>query len=425
MGKEKEKTSSGGRSLGFYLVFVVTVYAIQLATFPKYTYNRISVKYIENKLLELDVLPRRHAVVIDAGSTGSRVLAFSFYTSILNGELVLFDELWHEEKPGLSSYADQPKKAAESINRLIALAKGRIPEQYWPSTPISLKATAGLRLLPTTQSDAIIDAVKSSLKSSGFIQLAGDPGVEIMSDLEEGLCGWMTVNFLLDLVNHPEKSAAALDLGGGSTQISFLPTSASTIMESPESYIVNKNIGGQDTKMYSHSYLGLGLMAARKSIIKESERKKIGDKEISTSPCFTKDVVWSQKDGEYRISGHKSGFDECHAKISTFINTKGVHSPAELASRTLVAFSYFYDRAVDSGLLPEEGGSIKIGQYKEMAKKKCSMGETSDFLCFDLTFIYSLLRSYGLSDSGDLQVYKKIDGHETSWALGLALQLLA
>ena len=35
---------------------------------------------------------------------------------------------------------------------------------------------------------------------SGFHQLINDPGVEIMSDLEEGICGWMTVNFLLDLV---------------------------------------------------------------------------------------------------------------------------------------------------------------------------------------------------------------------------------
>ena len=37
---------------------------------------------------------------------------------------MLFDELWHEEKPGLSSYADQPELAAQSVRKLIQLAKG-------------------------------------------------------------------------------------------------------------------------------------------------------------------------------------------------------------------------------------------------------------------------------------------------------------
>jgi len=413
-----------GRSKLFYLAALLTVYAVQLASFPKHQLNRGAVKFVETKLLELDLLPRKHAVVIDAGSTGSRVLAFSFYTSILNGDSVLFDELWHEEKPGLSSYADQPELAAQSVRKLIQLAKGRIAELHWSSTPISLKATAGLRLLPEDQAEAIINSVKTELKSSGFHQLINDPGVEIMSDLEEGICGWMTVNFLLDLVGSTESTAAALDLGGGSTQISFQPTWSSTIMESPDSYVVKKTIGGIDNQIYSHSYLGLGLMAARKAIIKDS-RKIGGDgNEISVSSCFTKEVTWSQKDGDYKVKPDNSGFHNCHAHVSKFITSKAVHSPEELKTRTLVAFSYFYDRAVESGILHPDGGIIEILKYKQAAEKWCS-DPSSDFLCFDLTFMYSLLRSYGLTDSHGLHVYKKINGHETSWALGLALQMLA
>ena len=47
------------------------------------------------------------------------------HLDFLNLILVLFDELWHEEKPGLSSYADQPELAAQSVRKLIQLAKGK------------------------------------------------------------------------------------------------------------------------------------------------------------------------------------------------------------------------------------------------------------------------------------------------------------
>ena len=61
-----------------------------------------------------------------------------------------------QDKPGLSSYADTPRGAAESITRLLSEAKSFIPKSGWAETPLTLKATAGLRLLPKEQSDAII-----------------------------------------------------------------------------------------------------------------------------------------------------------------------------------------------------------------------------------------------------------------------------
>ena len=61
-----------------------------------------------------------------------------------------------QDKPGLSSYADTPRGAAESITRLLAEAKSFIPKSGWAETPLTLRATAGLRLLPKEQSDAII-----------------------------------------------------------------------------------------------------------------------------------------------------------------------------------------------------------------------------------------------------------------------------
>jgi Golgi nucleoside diphosphatase len=44
---------------------------------------------------------------------------------------------------GLSSFADDPKSAADSIGKLLHAAKRHIPQDQWPKTPITLKATAG------------------------------------------------------------------------------------------------------------------------------------------------------------------------------------------------------------------------------------------------------------------------------------------
>lgn len=54
----------------------------------------------------------RYAVVLDAGSTGSRVLAYKFYTSFVDGRLVLDEELFVEVKPGLSNYHSEPHKVS-------------------------------------------------------------------------------------------------------------------------------------------------------------------------------------------------------------------------------------------------------------------------------------------------------------------------
>lgn len=46
------------------------------------------------------------------------------------------------------------------IVELLEVAKSSVPPSYWTSTPVVLKATAGLRLLPGEKADQLLDRVR-------------------------------------------------------------------------------------------------------------------------------------------------------------------------------------------------------------------------------------------------------------------------
>ena len=71
----------------------------------------------------------------------------------------LDQEFYSHIKPGLSSFADDPKKGADSIKQLLDKAKQVVPQTQWHQTPLVLKATAGLRLLPAEKADLIMEEV--------------------------------------------------------------------------------------------------------------------------------------------------------------------------------------------------------------------------------------------------------------------------
>ena len=334
--------------------------------------------------------------------------------------MILEDELWQEKKPGLSSYAEKPSDGAASISALLDLAKERIPEAAWSRTPVTLRATAGLRLLPQQQSEALILAVKNTLDTSGFV----NEGVDIMSELDEGVFGWLTVNYLLHALDQPADSYVALDLGGGSTQITFAPRDQATLATAPASYLHTASVFGKEQTLYTHSYLGAGLMAAREGVFRLNDPPEATSL-ASACVVVEEEVVYRK----YKVKKEKkAGSSACMAEVKQFLGSVRIDQSKELPTRKTVAFSYFYDRAVDAGLIKKgENGIVTVQQFLGAAETACDKADpaSSPFLCIDLTFISGLLHhGYQLPGSAELGLYKKIDGHETSWALGAAFQLI-
>lgn len=102
----------------------------------------------------------RYAVVIDAGSTGSRVSVFTFETAA-GGRLELVNNVYKALKPGLSSYAGEPASGAASLGPLLETAVAAVPVEHRGVTPLTVRATAGLRLLPGEQAGQLLDGAET------------------------------------------------------------------------------------------------------------------------------------------------------------------------------------------------------------------------------------------------------------------------
>lgn len=389
---------------------------------------------------------KAYAVIMDGGSSGSRIHVYVF-SKENPGQLELLDETFEMLEPGLSSFADDPKGAADSLKPLFNLALRKVPEYARANTPIALRATAGLRLIGEEKAGRILDEVDKLMRASGFNYKRDN--LSIMGGADEGLYAWVTVNFLKKKLGNPAmETSGVLDLGGGSTQIAFAVNRNEAEQISKDD-VHSLKFNGVNYNVYVHSYLGLGLNEARKTIM------GVNDNEAKHCvPSNTKSLEF----GEAKVSTGEGDMGMCYKRIDSVLfqvddkqnkcialdledtmtcKIGGVMQP-KVDSREFHAFSFYYDRAIDMGLMSGENHVLTPEAFKNSAEKVCVLDKDSIwqqyptiskrkdvlFQCMDNTYIYNLLNKLGFKDDQKLSLTKKIDGAETGWCLGAAIDEL-
>ncbi|TNM95113.1 hypothetical protein fugu_017872 [Takifugu bimaculatus] len=367
-----------------------------------------------------------YAVMFDAGSTGTRIHVFTFIHTDSEELPVLDNEMFYSTKPGLSAYVDIPEMAAQTVRTMLKVAKNAVPRLEWKRTPVLLRATAGLRLLPAGKAQALLHQVQHVFDESPFF--VPDNSVSIMNGTKEGILAWISMNFLTGHLRKETKSTVGiLDLGGGSTQITFLPKlkvrwSVQIFrdqLRSSASAKINSLIEGE---------------AVQGSITPVSLTAGL-EWRVFRSSCLPKKFrgEWSFGGLTYQVSGDPdgyTGYKTCYQEVLKAV--KGIiHQPFELENNTVFyAFSYYYDVAVDAGLIGDvHGGRLQVRDFKKKAKEVCSKTTKRPpafpFLCMDMTYITCLLKDgFGFKESTVLQLSKKVNNVESSWALGAILDHL-
>jgi guanosine-diphosphatase len=428
---------------------------------------------------------RQYVLMIDAGSTGSRIHVYRFNNCGPTPELE--DEVFKmtEKKKGgsgLSSFKADAEGAAQSLDVLMDAAMQTVPDEYKSCTPVAVKATAGLRLLGEEMSEKILDAVRHRLETVYPFPVVSKEsgGVEIMEGKHEGVYAWITTNYLLGKIGGPDKTptAAIFDLGGGSTQIVFQPTFDSATGGMPErledgDHKYELQFGGRYFELYQHSHLHYGLMSARETV-----HKSLIENKLALSPT---DLSWTTQPipnpcigpgMEQQVNltfpaGHALGPElsvtmtgpkelsapaQCRGLTEKILHKEadcklapcsfnGIHQPSlekTFAQEDVYIFSYFYDRTKPLGM-PD---SFTLHELQRLTELVCAGKESWGIFegiegameelqgrpesCLDLNFMMGLLHTgYEMPLSREVKIAKKIKNNELGWCLGASLPLLS
>ena len=241
-----------------------------------------------------------------------------------------------------------------------------------------------------------------------------------------------------------QETAALMDLGGGSTQISFAVQD--------ENY-PEVQIGADSHNMFMYSHLGYGLMAGRAAVITlnvpAGHPSRKGEEEL-IHECFAPGVTVTYKYGNETLvtKGHDDhSYERCHLLTSSMIKhpsgsfAQNKNQPRPAKNQPLYALSYYYDRAIEIGMIPKDAvrGVVSLNHFRDYATKICGLNPIdikkqyplvndglAPFLCLDLCYIVSLLEDgFKITHDTPLNLAVKMNYNgaivETAWPLGASL----
>ena len=224
------------------------------------------------------------SIVCDAGSTGTRLYVFSF-----DAASKLKMERGSKIKPGLSSFAHNPKGVGAYLQRMFERAVKMIPTDALRNTRVFIRATAGMRLVEKALQKDLYDQIAFYAFPS-FRMPFGLPREHLstISGEDEAWYAFLAVNYLTERIGrdlqptHGGKAlAGALDLGGKSTQIVFenRPERPLSARSKDDVYAASFLRYGTDTMLRRISKVVKGKQ-------KNSEHSSKGG--VVFNPCFFK-----------------------------------------------------------------------------------------------------------------------------------------
>nr|GMD50922.1 probable apyrase 7 [Ipomoea batatas] len=361
----------------------------------------------------------RFSVVLDCGSTGTRVYV---YQASIN----------HNTDSSLPVLL---RSMPEGFQRKSKSQSGRAYNR--------METEPGLDKLPSSDSKWLLDNAWSLLRGSPF--LCKREWVKIISGEDEAYFGWIALNYDAGVLGtRPKKETfGALDLGGSSLQVTF---------ESKESFNdatgLKLSIGPVNHQLTGYSLPGYGLNDAFDKSVAYLFKKlsEVNDADLASGnveikhPClqfgYKEQYIENppsvrgefSKGGKHGIPIQLVGspeWDECSSLAKIVVNSSGsLEGSHPHPTGQFYAMSGFYVVYRFFNLASDANLDVVLQKGQEFCKKSWDVAEKSvapqpfiEQYCFRAPYIAYLLREgLHISDSNVI-----IDSGRTTWTLGVAL----
>ncbi|CAG5125354.1 unnamed protein product, partial [Candidula unifasciata] len=326
--------------------------------------------------------------------------------------------------------------------------------------------------LNVTASDAILGAVRAKFSESPFLFADPARSVRILTGSEEGISSWITSNYVANAfkVYRPGiadiqaytivPSIGAMDLGGASTQMTFVPENGTLV---PPAYSRQLQLFGHNYTVYTHSYLCYGVQEISRQIFAYLILEQPGDTSLD-HPCLplgfnvtrTRQQIFAsmcvpavppELITNYTFVGSSNhskcslllrralfNFSSCSYSSCSFNN---VYQPP--VSGPFYAFSSFYYVSNFLNLSDSDSSSFHHQQLEKATEHLCgsSWAELQQlpasqqqkpslmFYCMQANYINLLLsEGYNFTDSSwkDIHFVRKVSGTDINWSLGFVLE---
>ncbi|XP_063736272.1 ectonucleoside triphosphate diphosphohydrolase 3 isoform X2 [Eleginops maclovinus] len=409
-----------------------------------------------------------YGIVIDSGSSRSSVYLYKWPGEKENETGVVTEEMnCRVAGDGISEMKVDNEKDAKSWTGFKVCIKNiteAIPAEKHKTTTLFLGATAGMRLLQEKdeqRSNEIMRDLREYLVSLPFVF----QNASIISGQEEGLYGWITVNYLMGNLLEKnawnkyarpqgEKTVGSMDLGGASTQIAFAVQSN---LSGPD-YLPVK-LYGYPYNVYTHSFLCYGKNEAGKMVL-DKVVKESSDLSYIPNPCYPKgynvtlsasyiyETQCTKKSNNYNSDQQlffvgTGNSDKCLSIVKSLFDFKtcsspqcsfnGVEQPPVTGEFMAYAGFYYTNKAI--GL--EDGSDI--GQFNASCAKFCEEQWTvmkaekywisERYLrtyCFSSHYVFTLLvdgYKFDKETWKNINFQKEVKNTQIGWSLGYMLSL--
>lgn len=319
------------------------------------------------------VISVSYAVVIDCGSSGSRVFVYWWPKHSGNPtELLRITQLQNKLgksvvmkiEPGIAMYAVKPYLISSYLRPLLDYAAEQIPPEKHSETPLYVLCTAGMRMLPKRLQNTILNQIVESMpKLCNFNFLASH--AEVITGVTEGLYSWLGLNYVLgnlqrekrhsdDKSNNSSsmngkennddkrKTVGIIDMGGASLQVAF-EIKSDSVPPDVSKQILDVNLGcdshtsDHEYKVIVETFLHKGGNMVRKKYEKDLISRLENGPSIPSStqafrvehdPCMSFGHVqelYQKKLGNSNLTqtvflNGTGRFEECKQKLSSYLN---------------------------------------------------------------------------------------------------------